>query len=125
LIKGDDVLDNQYIFDKKVFAERIKQARKKRNLTQEALSSLLNINVNTLAKCESSRNKLTLSYTNLIELVNILDIDVNYIFMSEQAEEKRKRTTQELTDLIEGLTDKEKNVVLTLIRSLIENRETS
>ena len=116
-------MDNKYTFDKRIFAERIKQARKKQNLTQEALSDRLNINVNTLAKCESPKNKLTLSYTNLIELVNALEIDVNFLFRTEEAERELISTEQRLTDLIRGLTDKEKNIAHSLINSLIENRE--
>lgn len=115
-------MDNKYMFDKGIFAERIKQARKSRNLTQEALSSLLNINVNTLAKCESPKNKLTLSYTNLIELVNVLDIDVNFLFRARQSNEKYNQSMEELNVTIEKLSDKEKNIVLNLIHSLIDNR---
>ena len=115
-------MDNKYTFDKKIFAERIKQARKSRNLTQEALSSLLNINVNTLAKCESPKNKLTLSYTNLIELVNILDIDVNFLFRTEQSNEEYNHSIEELNSLIDKLSENEKVIVLNLIHSLIDNR---
>ena len=115
-------MDKKYTFDKQIFAERIKEARKSRNLTQEALSSLLNINVNTLAKCESPKNKLTLSYTNLIELVNILDIDVNFLFRTEQSNKEYSQSIEELNTTIGKLSEKEKNIVLSLIHSLIENR---
>jgi len=115
-------MDKKYTFDKRIFAKRIKEARKNRNLTQEALSSLLNINVNTLAKCESPKNKLTLSYTNLIELVNILDIDVNFLFRTEQNNEKYSHSIEELHTTIDKLSEKEKIIVLNLIHSLIDNR---
>lgn len=114
-------MDKLYKFDKAIFAERIKTARKKQNLTQEALSDLLNVNTNTLAKWESPRNKLTLSYTNLIELVNTLKIDVNYLFRAEPNKEEHTKIAETI-DLFDTLTDKEKNIVSNLIHSLIENR---
>ena len=115
-------MDYKYKFDKMVFAARIKQARKNKALTQEVLSSLLNVNVNTIAKCESAKSKLTLSYTNLIELVNVLEIDVNYLFETEYGEEQRSRAAADINSLLLELTEKERTVVSGLARSLIENR---
>lgn len=115
-------MDKKYTFDKKIFAERIKTARKNRNLTQEALSALLNVNVNTVAKWESPKSKLTLSYTNLIELANILDIDIDYLFRT-QIEQTNIRRAQSFDELVGELTDNEKNIVSNLVHSLIENRQ--
>ena len=114
-------MEKRYTFDKKIFAERLKKARKDRNLTQEALSALLNVNVNTLAKWESPNNKLTLSYTNLIELVNILGIDIDFLFRTRIGKDHAPNP-QSFNDLIGELTNKEKAIVFNLIHSLFENR---
>jgi transcriptional regulator with XRE-family HTH domain len=114
-------MSKKYKFDKKILSERIKQARKNRNLTQEELSELLNINVITLAKWESPNNKLTMSYTNLIELVNILDIDFNLLFRV-RIDKDDDITTNNINYLIDELSDKEKSIVFNLIHSLINNR---
>jgi transcriptional regulator with XRE-family HTH domain len=116
-------MDNKYTFDKPLFASRIKQARKNRDLTQEALASLLNINVNTLAKCESPKNKLTFSYTNLIELVNVLDIDVNYLFRVDGGTAPQSQSADELHALVDGLTEREQSIVFSLVKALTDNRE--
>jgi transcriptional regulator with XRE-family HTH domain len=115
-------MDKKYIFDKAIFADRIRQARKSRNLTQEALSTLLNVNVNTLAKCESPKNKLTFSYTNMIELVNILDIDVNYLFRVDSNSVSPLVAGEDIHTLIDHLTEREKRIALSLVRALLCNR---
>ena len=115
-------MERRYTFDKKVFAERLKKARKDRSLTQEALADVLNVNVNTLAKWESPNNKLTLSYTNLMELANVLDIEIDYLFRT-RANKDSAQSPQNFNALIEELTDKERSVVFNLIHSLIEIRK--
>lgn len=113
----------KYIFDKKLFGKRIKDARIKKQLTQEQLAVLMNINTNTIAKVENPNNKLTMSYVNLIELVNILDIDINCLFKNEEFQNSsNSNMDKNLINLIDSLTDKEKNIILTLAKSLIQNR---
>lgn len=114
---------NKYVFDKKLFGRRIKFARKRKNLTQEQLSDILNINPNTLARVESENNKLTLSYTNLIELANTLDLNIEYLFLSEKFETLQDKNIETLNELILKLTDKEKNIVTALIKALLNNRD--
>lgn len=115
---------DKYIFDKKLYARRIKAARKRKNLTQEQLSDILNMNPNTIARVESENNKLTLSYVNLIALANTIDLNIDYLFLSEEFEASQEKNIVALNELILNLTDKERNIVMICIKALIDNRAT-
>lgn len=125
-------MPNKYIFDKELFALRLKQARKAKNYKQNAFSEILDVNVNTLSKWENGKNKLMPGYQNLIAILNELDIDPAFLFLKDDIaaflflQDDIKMDFQgsnPMYSIIENLTEKEKNIILTLIISLMENRQ--
>lgn len=79
---------------------RLKQARKKRNLTQDALGKMLGLSGSAISLYESERRNPTLD--NVVELMYILGVDANYLLgsdcvveISEAKEEKYQVLTKE------------------------------
>lgn len=63
--------------DYKLIGERIKEARLKKNLTQEKLAEKLGISTAFLSRLERGSSQINLK--RLIEICSILDVNVGYI----------------------------------------------
>lgn len=63
----------------KKIGSRLKEARKKKDLTQEELADLLNCTSSYISHLENGRDKLTLS--TMIRLMEILDIGPNQLLI--------------------------------------------
>lgn len=72
------MLDLNNINDKETFGERIRSARKRKNISQLELSSILGCNRSTISQWERGEN--TIEIPTLCKLCNALDIDIFYLF---------------------------------------------
>ena len=87
---------------KKVFGEKVKRIRKKRNLTQEQLAELIDISPRNLSKIEVG--DCFVKAETLEKLSKALDISTEELFANEHIKE-----SEELLNLIYNILDKIKN----------------
>lgn len=87
---------------KKVFGEKIKRIRKKKNLTQEQLAELIDISPRNLSKIEVG--ECFVKAETLEKLLKALDISTEELFANEHIKE-----SEELLNLIYNILDKIKN----------------
>ena len=72
-------MDKQTLLKK--FGKNVKIARIKKDLTQEQLSEILDINQNYVACIECGRQNMSLG--KILELANTLNIDINKLLFIE------------------------------------------
>lgn len=66
------------------FSSRLKEARKAKNLTQKELANLLGCGKNTISGYESvGKNHRDPSVATIAKLMEILEVDANYLFQDE------------------------------------------
>ena len=127
LNRGRVDMNNQdkYIFDKDLIKDRIRELRKLRRLTQEQAAELIELkDSNSWAKIESYKSSLSLSFDNLIRIVNMFDVDVNYFFRSQEAtQEDISQTETLIIATLKDFTEKEKQLVLSIITAIRANKE--
>ncbi|MCL2386048.1 MAG: helix-turn-helix domain-containing protein [Defluviitaleaceae bacterium] len=118
---------HKFVFDKDLIKSRIRELRKLRNLTQEQAAELIDLkDSNSWAKVESYKSSLSLSFDNLIRIVNMFDVDVNYFFRSlDVAEIETSHTETLIYATVKDFTEKEKQLALSLIAAIRANREIS
>ena len=69
-------------FNKKKFGQRLKEARNKKNLSQDELSNLTGISIQTLSSYETGHSAPVMDYMYLISLA--LNISVDYLLFGEE-----------------------------------------
>lgn len=72
------MLDFNNIEDKKLFSDRLKQARIERGLTQRDFAKQLNVSRETVTQWESARNLP--EYITLSKICSVLDVDCSFLF---------------------------------------------
>ena len=72
-------MDYKYKLDYHLISKRIKDARKLSGLTQEQLAEKIGISTNAVAKLEN--NLMTASLQTLVNIANVLNIDMNTLFL--------------------------------------------
>ena len=95
------------------FAKNLKHYRKRKHLSQAALSELLNYGSTAIANYESGRNEP--SFDNLIKLASVLDITIDELLGFPL-------TTQEsqLSSAFRKLSPENKQILLTLAQALLQ-----
>lgn len=74
------------------YANRVRELRLEANLTQEQLAEKMGLTTITIRRIETNKSPIT--YENLLKLLNVLDISINYFFML-QSNSKDYGTKQE------------------------------
>jgi len=98
-------------------SKKIKDARKNANLTQAELAEKINISANAVAKLET--NLMTASLQTLINIVNVLNIDINYLLLNENGESCEETSRDVfLNSLISSLSQKDKDLIIHIINGL-------
>ncbi len=117
---------HRFTFEKNLIKDRIRELRKIRHLTQEQATDLVGMkDSNSWAKIESHKSSLALSFDNLIRIVNAFDVDVNYFFHSQEAASVEASHTETLIiATLKDFTEKEKQLVLSIITAIRANKET-
>lgn len=105
----------------KILGENIKQERLKLNLTQEQLSEKLDISISYLGRIERGERNLPLD--TLIKISNIFNVSVDYLLRGSLVSDNRLLTS-EIDKLLTGLSSKEMNLILDMIRLMISHFNT-
>ena len=108
-------MDYKYKLDYPLIAKRIKDARKLSGLTQEQLAEKIGISTNAIAKLEN--NLMTASLQTLVNIVNVLNIDMNTLFLPT-ADHTQSSLNEYLINHIQGLSTKDKEFLIYIINGL-------
>ena len=98
-----------------MIAKRIKDARKLSGLTQEQLAEKIGISTNAVAKLEN--NLMTASLQTLVNIVNVLNIDMNTLFLPNE-NPTQSSLNEYLINHIQGLSTKDKEFLIYIINGL-------
>lgn len=107
VVKNKDIL--------KVIGVKIQKARKDKNFTQEYVAEKIDKSVDTLRGIENGR--CVGSVETLINLCNILDITLDYIFY-DLLKQKNEILNKELYKDFENLSQEDKEILKTLIEQM-------
>ena len=66
-----------FVFDMKVFGQRMKEQREKKSVTQEFIAKTLGIGKSRVSEMESGKN--TTTFTHLIELADYFEVSTDYL----------------------------------------------
>ncbi len=99
----------------KEIAERIKQARLDKGMTQDELAKALGL------KSRSSINKIEkdtyeLGLDRIKKIAKVLDVDPDYLVFGDSGDKK-----EEIERLFSQLTDSQQNAVLAFLRTILED----
>ena len=108
-------MDYKYKLDYPLIAKRIKDARKLSGLTQEQLAEKISISTNAVAKLEN--NLMTASLQTLVNIVNVLNIDMNTLFLPNE-NPTQSSLNEYLINHIQGLSTKDKEFLIYIINGL-------
>ena len=116
-------MEYKYKLDYKAISKKIKDARKISNLTQAELAEKINVSTNAVAKLET--NLMTVSLQTLINIVNVLNIDINFLLLDEKTADREKTSRDMFLDsLISNLSQKDKDLIIHIVNGLkIHNKE--
>lgn len=109
--EGEENLDT-----KQMIGARIRAIRKRRGLTQEALSELIDINPKYLSSIERGKENPTLN--TLITLANAMEVDLGEIFSVLQAEDPAA-TREMVLELIDNADDEQLNLFFRILLVIV------
>jgi len=98
--------------------KRIKEARKRLNLTQERLSEKANISNVYLGEIE--RGEKTPSIPVLIDLIEALDVSADFL-LRDELNSANVIINNELTDKLSKLTPKQRKTAIDILNAYINN----
>ena len=100
---------------KERFGNRLASARKRRNLTQEALATTSGLSVDTIKRLETSR--IGASFDVVARLSEALEVDPSVLFEPDQPTKPREVLVR-LTDDLSSMSDRELEWIRTVIVEL-------
>ena len=104
--------------DYNVIGSRIKEARREKNLTQEALSEKLDVSVAFLSRVERGSSHINLKRLN--QICDILDVSEGYILNGADNSQKNY-LTKEISELLKKCPPEKQKLVYEVIKSIVEN----
>lgn len=96
-------------YDAKEFGRRIREIRKKNNMTQEELAQRLMVSVDSISNYENGKTNCMHDY--IMHLCEIFNVSADYFFFGKISYEQRyDETTDKILELLEesGKSDKER-----------------
>lgn len=99
----------------KDMGKRLSQRRKQLDLTQEQLAEKMDVSIQMISNMELG--KKAIKPENLLKVCKILDISSDYVLTGEKGEKE----TTDIFVKINRLSDKELEIIETLINYFIDN----
>ena len=96
-------------------AKKLKDTRISKNLTQEYVANIANVNVSHISNIENNRVKVSLS--TLVQICNALDITVDYI-LADEYNNSALAIDQEILHELHSCSYKTKLQILKIIKVL-------
>ena len=96
---------------------KIKEVRRKQNMTQEYLAEKVDLSVSHVSNIETAKTKVSLP--TLVEISNALGVSVDYLLMDsyQSLEMKEDIFVKELDAVIENCGPRDKKIVLETCRT--------
>ena len=104
--------------DYNVIGSRIKEARREKNLTQEALSEKLDVSVAFLSRVERGSSHINLKRLN--QICDILDVSEGYILNGADKSQKNY-LTKEISELLKNCPPEKQKMIYEVIKTIVEN----
>jgi transcriptional regulator with XRE-family HTH domain len=98
-----------------MIGHRIREERLRLNLTQEKLAEDVELTTSYIGQVERGERNFTLE--NLIKVANRLGVTVDYL-LSDSVDAEKDTTVIQLAQLLNGRTLNEKELALSLVRTL-------
>lgn len=109
-------MENSYILDYKLLGKRIKQARKMKTLSQNALAEKTGLTPNFIAKIEG--NNTSISLKTLVNIANALEISLDYLMLNDitMLEQGKKTSTDLYIDnMLQDFSESDKELLINMI----------
>lgn len=104
--------------DYTVIGSRIKEARLKKNMTQEDLSDKMNISVAFLSRVETGNSRINLKRLN--QVCDLLDISEGYL-LTGAASNSSNYLDKEFTDLIKSVSPEKQKLIYNIAKTIAES----
>lgn len=95
--------------------EKIRKIRLSKNLTQEYIANVADVNVSHISNIENNRVKVSLS--TLVQICNALDTTVDYI-LAEEYNQPSAAIEQEILHELHLCSDETKEQILKIVKAL-------
>ena len=103
-----------------IVGKNIKVIRNSKSISQEKLAEKLNKSVNMISLIELGKSGMSIQ--TFIELCNTLEVDANTLFKGLLAYNMKEKDKC-IIDNISAFSDKDKNIVIDLIKYITETKE--
>lgn len=104
--------------DYNVIGKRIKEARRAKNLTQEALSEQLDLSVAFLSRVERGSSHINLKRLN--QICDILDVSEGYILNGADST-KDNYLNKEFAELLKKCPPEKQKMIYEIAKTVLEN----
>jgi len=109
-------MENSYTLDYKLLGKRIKQVRKMKTLSQNALAEKAGLTPNFIAKIEG--NNTSISLKTLVNIANALEISLDYLMLNDVSMLKQgKKTSTDLfiDNMLKNFSESDKELLIDMI----------
>ena len=106
--------------DYSIMGERIKNARLKKQLTQENIAEKLDVSVAFLSRVESGSSHINLK--RLQQLCSILDVSEGYL-LSGTSEDSKNYLDEDFKRLLEKCTPEQQKLIYNVAKTIVENEK--
>lgn len=104
----------------KLLGKRIKQVRLNQNITQEKLAESVGVSAVYISHIESGTSKPSLE--TLVKICNVLGTTPDFVLLNSIFSSK-EHLTDEIANLLKQCSTKEMNLILDLIKAVLENNK--
>ena len=107
--------------DRAFLGKRIRQERLKNNLTQEQLAEMIDVSTTYIGFIERGERSVTLE--KIIDISTILHVSVDDLLSHYQNGSPEEAQTSELNNLWKAASTDERELILSLIRSVLNHKK--
>ena len=104
----------------KIIGKRIQEFRKRKNMTQDELSEILDITPHYLSSLE--RGIYNIKLETLVKILNTLEVSADEVFC-DVVEKSSLVTATRLSQRLEGLPIEEQKKILAVVETMINSAE--
>lgn len=106
------------MIDYKLIGERIKKARKEKEMSQKKLSEKVGVSIAFLSRIERGSSQLNLK--RLTQICNVLDVSEGAI-LNGASEGSDSYLEKDFVELLDKCTDRQKKMIYEVAKTIINN----
>lgn len=106
------------LYDSIEIGKRLKEIRKKNNITQQQLAELLNVSVNSVSKYENG--KITLGHDYIVYLCNYFNISADYFYFGHDKHLLEEKVVSERSwmNIYKKLNEEERERLFNIVQNV-------